>query len=245
MRSVETTGGTIDEAIARALAALGATRDQVEIEILQSASRGVLGIRRTKARVRATMRAPLRAWLDEEPRSEPASPVRVPAASASPAGAQGGVDGASVLREILALMGIDGTVVEGQGQEGERVLDVTGPGRADVIGRRGEVLDALEYVVNRILERAGDAARFVLDAAGYRAERRASLAELAHRLAERARRRGKPVTLEALSPADRRTLYLALRAEGGVTARSLGQGMKRKLVIIPEGRRRGVGKAAK
>jgi spoIIIJ-associated protein len=150
-----------------------------------------------------------------------------------------------VVREILALMGIDATIVEARGQEGERVLDVSGPGSGDVIGRHGEVLDAIEYLANRMLERAGHAARVVLDAAGYRAERRASLAVLAHRLAERARRRGKPVTLEALSPGDRRTVYLALKSENGVTARSLGQGLKRKLVIIPEGRRRGVVKAAK
>lgn len=252
MRSVEGEGGTIDEAITRALAALGVGRDEVEVDILENASRGVLGIGRRKARVRATVRTPLQAWLTGERDAGGAAPSAAPVAC--PAGsalgeradaAEAGLDGAALLRDILRLMAIDATVLAADGQEGAQVLRVEGPESPQVIGRRGEVLDALEYLINRIGERGGrQDRRFVLDAEGYRAKRSARLEELARRLAARARQRGKPVTLNPLSPGDRRTVYLALQSENGIAARSIGQGFYRKLVIIPGGTRRGGGKAA-
>jgi len=247
MRSVEGEGGTIDEAIKRALAALGVGRDEVEIDILENASRGVLGIGRRKARVRATVRAPLQARLARERDAGGALPPTPPAESAlaaRPDVAAAGLDGAAVLCDILRLMAIDATVLVADGQKGTRVLRVEGPESPHVIGRRGEVLDALEYVINRMAERGGrQGRRFALDAEGYRAQRNASLEKLARRLAERARRRGKPVTLNPLSPGDRRTVYRALQSENGIAARSIGQGYYRKLVIIPGGVRRGGGKA--
>jgi spoIIIJ-associated protein len=157
-----------------------------------------------------------------------------------PAHEQQPFDCIRVVNDILRLMSIDATAKPGD----ENLLDVEGPESAATVGRRGEVLDALEYLVNRMAERAGAAARVVVDADGHRAKRRTNLEELAHRLAERARRRGKPVTLNTLTPGDRRVVYLALQSEKGVVARSVGQGFYRKLVITPEAGRRGGGKAA-
>lgn len=251
MRSVEGEGITIDDAIARALAALGVRRDRAEIDIIENASRGVLGIGRRKARVRATVRAPLETLMGAvagdpeaagaaEGRVLPSAPSPAPPASERSAGA----DGAGILKVILERMQLDVSVVETGGAKDERVLRVEGPDLAAAIGRRGEVLDALEYLVNRIAERTGRVrGRFVVDAAGFRAQRKVGLEERARRLAERARLRGKPIATSPLSPGDRRVVYLALKSETGVAARSVGQGFYRKLVIIPEGGRRGGGKA--
>jgi len=251
MRSVEGEGSTIDEAIARALAALGVGRDEVEIDILENASRGLLGIGRKKARVRATVRSPVQGWVtreDEVGKALPASPVAPSAESARevcPDPAETGVDGATVLRDVLRMMAIDAIVVSADGQKGEQVLSVEGPESSQLVGRRGEVLDALEYLINRMAECGGrEGRRFLLDADGYRAKRSASLEEMARRLAERARRHGKPVTVKPLSPSDRRTVYLVLQSEHGIAARSVGQGFYRRLVIIPGRGGRGGGKAA-
>jgi len=251
MRSIEGEGATIDEAIARALAALGVTRDQVEIEIVENATRGLLGLGRRKARVRATVRAPLGVLLDgvavrdpEELRECPPANARWPATQQTndhPSPKHERFDAAAVLAEILRGMRLEVSVA-GDGGDG---LVVAGTDSAAAIGRRGEVLDALEYLLNRIVERAGHPERLVVDCAGYRARRKATLEELAHRLAERARRRGKPVTVNPLSPADRRTVYAALASESGVAARSVGQGFYRKLMIIPGGERRGGGTAVR
>jgi spoIIIJ-associated protein len=250
MRSVEGEGSTIDDAIARALAALGVGRDEVEIDILENASRGVLGIGRRKARVRATVRTSVRSWISGEDdvgerlQACPVIPSADAAGEAGPDAVATGVDGAAVLRDILRMMVIDASVVAADGQRGAQVLSVEGPESAQLVGRRGEVLDALEYLINRMAEAGGrQSRRFVLDADGYRAKRRASLEQMARRLAERARRRGKPVTVNPLSPSDRRTVYLALQSENGIAARSVGQGFYRRLVIIPGRGGRGGGKA--
>jgi spoIIIJ-associated protein len=254
MRSVETDGATIDQAIARALAALGAERDQVEIEILESGSRGLLGLGRRKARVRASMRVPLRAWLEAElesgaeRRGDGAGPAPQGASrrAGTTASAAGALDAAGVLRGLLRRMGVEARVVErleSEGTEPVRLLEMAGPASDTLVWRGGEVLDALEHVVNRMLERASPGAgRVTLDAAGFRARRRARLEEMARRAAARARERCRAVTLSPLSPGDRRTVYQALRTELGVSARSVGQGFYRRLVIVPGGVRKGGGK---
>jgi spoIIIJ-associated protein len=248
MRTVESEGSSIDAAIARALASLGVDRDQVEIEILTNAQRGLLGIGRTKARVRATIRVPVSVALRDlglDGADAPEVPTASPAAIADSAdrrsravAGQGSdpVDAARTLGEIVRLMGLDAEVAPVESGPGEWILDIQGAAAVDLVGHHGEVLDALEYVVNRIVERSSDGAPVVVDADGFRSKRIAHLEAMAHRLASRVRRKRKPVTLKAMSPGDRRALHGALKAEGGVSARSIGQGFYRKLMIIPEGR---------
>ena len=241
MRSVEAEGSSIDDAIARALRALGADRDQVEIEILENARRGMLGIGRRAARVRATMRAPLR-WLEEavfedEPASADAPRAAAAATSATP------TEATTVLAGILARMSFSVAIDQQISSNGERTIVLSGRDAAAAVGQRGEVLDALEYVVNRIVERAEpNATRYTLDAEGYRERRRASLIDLARRAADKARRNNKAVTLSPMNPTDRHALQAALRTERGISTRSVGQGFYRKLVLVPEGARRSGGK---
>jgi spoIIIJ-associated protein len=116
----------------------------------------------------------------------------------------------------------------------ETVLQVRGDSTGVVIGRRGQTLDALEHLVNRMLGREEGAVGHVfVDAEGYRRRRQQSLAELAVRLAEKAKARGHAVTLNPLSPRDRRIIHLALRGDPAVVTRSQGTGYFRKLVIVP------------
>ncbi len=247
MRSVEAEGSSIDEAIARALRALGAERDQVEVEILENVRRGVLGIGSRPARVRATMRAPLR-WLeeavfDDEPTVAADGPQPVEEERRANDVAATADDAATVLAELLSRMGFSVMVDQRVSANGERTLVVNGRDAAGIVGRQGEVLDALEYLMNRISDRGGpDAPRYTLDADGYRERRLTSLADLAQRVADKARRKGKPVTLSPMNPTDRHALHAALRSETGVSIRSLGQGFYRKLVVIPDGARRSGGK---
>src|SRR5579883_3359147 len=138
MRSVEAEGGTIDEAIANALSMLRAAREQVEIDILANATRGVLGFGGKPARVRATVRESL-----GSPVSRGAREMRAQ----------------EILAEILRHMGVDCTVERRPDPEpGIVALAVHGSDSGLVIGRHGQTLDALEYVLNRIVAR-GDQMR--------------------------------------------------------------------------------------
>ncbi len=108
-----------------------------------------------------------------------------------------------------------------------------------IIGRRGQTLDALEHIVNRIVFRddTEPGLRVSLDVEGYRERRQKSLEELAERLAAKARETGRFVTLNPMSPRDRRIVHLALQSDPSVSTRSEGEGHYRKLVIVPVERR--------
>jgi spoIIIJ-associated protein len=224
MDSVEAEGSTIDGAIAAALAALATTRDRVEIEILSNAARGLFGIGGRKARIRATLRKP----IDAD------SIAALPAAAAPPAG--GSVEHArQVLQDIVRRIGVAAEVAV-TNVDGQTVLQLNGDTSGVLIGRRGQMLDALEYLLNRIVTRdGGGVTRFVVDSENYRQRRRQSLEELAQRMAEQAKRRGRPVTLNPMSPRDRRIIHLLLENAPGLTTKSAGKGFYRRLIIIPAG----------
>ena len=118
-------------------------------------------------------------------------------------------------------------------------LAVQGESSALLIGKHGQTLDAIEYVLNRMLVReAGSAGRIEVDVEGYRARREQNLTSIAHRMADKVRQTGRPATVDLMNPRERRIVHMALKDEGGVTSRSQGDGFLRKLIILPAGKRR-------
>jgi spoIIIJ-associated protein len=246
MRSVETEGASIDEAIERALDALRVSREQVEIEILENATKRLFGIGARRARVRATVRPSLDATLETPNENGPAEVSRETNAPSTKRATAGSREEAvarahEVLEAILAHL-VDGARVEETGAEGTTIhLSLRAADSGIVIGRRGQTLDALEHLVSRIVFRDdGDRGlRIALDVEGYRQRREESLRQLAHRLAGKAKETGAVVTLNPMSPRDRRIVHLALQADPDVSTISQGEGSYRRLLITPQGRRRG------
>jgi len=243
MNSIEAEGWTIEEAVSAALRQLQAEREQVEIEVLSQATKGFLGIGGKKARVRATLRVPLAAQImepepapvrhrEEERTLEPSyGPV---AAETSLPSREMGEKACQVLKEVLRLMSLEATLSLETRDEG-LVINIAGAAEGLVIGRKGQTLDALEYLLHRIVTRSEESeVHLVLDAEGYRERRRKSLETLALRLGERAKRRHKTVALSPLSPRDRRVIHVALQGDPLVTTKSLGRGYFRRLFIVPE-----------
>ena len=139
-----------------------------------------------------------------------------------------------ILERIVHLVGVDAGV-EVRHQDGHLYLDLTRDDSGLLIGRRGQMLDALEYVLNRIvLKDHNEATRIVVDSQGYRERRRVALEEMALRMAEQARKRRRPVPLTPMSPRDRRTIHLALQNDPTLTTKSSGEGFYRQVVIIPK-----------
>ncbi|MGB7837054.1 MAG: R3H domain-containing nucleic acid-binding protein, partial [Terrimicrobiaceae bacterium] len=146
-----------------------------------------------------------------------------------------------VLAEILNLMGISAEVELRVGEKSdETVVEIRTENSGLLIGRKGQTLEALQYLVSRIAgERGGmEGPHIVVDIENYRQRRRKSLEDMALRLGEKAKRQRKTVTVDALSAADRRIIHAALQDDPWVTTKSLGQGSYRRLLIIPEGDRR-------
>ena len=137
------------------------------------------------------------------------------------------------LAEILHRMGLDAEVA-GREDEERITLDIAGAESGLVIGKKGQTLDALQFLVNKIVNRDAEGRKpILLDSEGYRSRREESLVELAHRLGEKARRTNRTVTMSPMSPHDRRIIHLTLDKVPGVTTRSEGEGAFRRLLIIP------------
>jgi spoIIIJ-associated protein len=172
------------------------------------------------------------------PNRRSSEPRRVPAPPRVPLDGASIERGRTVLAEIVRLIGSEGTIEVAHDADAVRLV-ICGDPSGTLIGRRGQTLDALEYLLNRILAHEDEpSGRLVVDLEGYRLRRQQALEAMARRVAERARRRGKPVALNPMSPRDRRIVHLALQDDPSLTTRSAGSGFYRKVVIVPEGARR-------
>ena len=241
----EFTGRSVEDAIAQARSELG---QDVEIEVVSQGTRGVFGIGAEPARIRARRRdaltqqpAPTRAERigQAEPAAERsgaaavATPKRV-AARPSLDGAELATEASEVLRELLRCMGFE-VEISVQNPENPLTLAVSGNNLGVLIGRRGDNLAALQFMVNLILSKhRRQWPRVVLDIENYRARREESLRTLADRIAYRVRRNGRPFTLEAMPASDRRIIHLALRDRPEVETYSIGEGPARRVVIAPK-----------
>jgi spoIIIJ-associated protein len=117
---------------------------------------------------------------------------------------------------------------------GEIRIEIEGRDSGRIIGKKGQVLAAIQHVVNRVVNRPGlDRLHVVVDAEGYRQRREDTLATMAQRLGKKALDEGKIITFEPMSPRDRRIVHLALAKFPGVVTKSDGEGEGRRVQIIP------------
>jgi spoIIIJ-associated protein len=118
--------------------------------------------------------------------------------------------------------------------EPEIQIEISGPDAGRIIGKKGLVLSALQFLTHRVVNRSGTEKRHVLvDAEGYRSRRDDSLATMARRLGRQAVEQGKIITFEPMNPRDRRVVHLALAKFEGVITKSDGEGQSRRVQIIP------------
>jgi spoIIIJ-associated protein len=331
--AIEVSAPSVDEAIKQALAQLGASEDDVVIQVLSTPRSGVLGLGARQARVRVERRAPEGARSGvmsppPAPPSRPRAPAEPTAASAAasggsraapprsssaapppraqerdhsrdqdrnrdrdqdqdrnldraqpPSSSSGGRaqrrveasprheesaagddegdagrktaglddqvrEATAILSQILELMGERGEITNTEEDSEGIELAIRGDGSGLLIGRHGQTLDSLEYLVNRILaRRVKDAVPITVDTESYRERRRRQLHRMALSMAEQTKREHAPVTLDPMPPRDRRIVHLALKDDPLITTRSTGDGFLRVVEIIPVGERRESGGA--
>jgi spoIIIJ-associated protein len=224
--SVEGTGETVGEAKWAALRELerlapGLDREAVRFQVVSEGERGLLGVGYAPARVVATADRP-------SPEPPPATAGAAAPVEGEPAVAR------ELLERVVATLGLDARVDVVEAGE-EVVATVTGGDLGVLIGRHGQMIDALQYLANAIAHRsAGDVRRrIVVDAAGYRARRSATLESLARRSAEQASATGRRVELEPMSAVERRLVHEALKDDPEVTTASEGVEPSRYVVVLP------------
>ncbi|MDH4140083.1 MAG: Jag N-terminal domain-containing protein [Coriobacteriia bacterium] len=140
----------------------------------------------------------------------------------------------SAIRNVLDCFGIEASIEEYEGDEGEIILDVVGGDLAVLIGRHGKTLDALQTLVAAITTRQlGYRHPVVVDVEGYRNRRREKLEDIGRRAADRATRQGAPVKLRPMSSYERRIVHICLRDDKRVTTASEGEEPFRQVVVMP------------
>jgi spoIIIJ-associated protein len=237
----EFSGKTVEEAVAAAEEHFGVEKEALTIEVLSQGSRGVFGLGAENARIRARVdHAPVVEAEDQFVAGEDEDIVEDEEGEAPPPSpreaAELAEEARQVLSKLLATMGFDAEVGI-RSTETPIMLAITGNNLGVLIGRRGDNLAALQFMLNLLLSKnRRQWPRIVIDIENYRARREDSLRTLADRLAYRVRRNGRPFTLEAMPASDRRVIHLALRDRPDVETYSIGEGPARRVVIAPKQR---------
>jgi len=245
MKSIEQTGRTVDEAVDVALKRLGVERQDVEVEVLAEESRGLLGILGySAAKIRVTVRELTSAdeQAEEEqpqPESEPIQ-AEVPEEQAIIEPSKLAERARDIGLQIIDLMGIRAkmTIVRDD-DEGVAININSQDDIGLLIGKRGQTLSSLQLLVAMMSNREmpqEERRRIILDVEGYRARRDRTLQTMAISAARRAKRSGRPVTMSALTPRERRVVHLALAEDPAVSTRSEGEDPNRSVVIVPRRR---------
>ena len=253
---MEYEGKNVEAAVAAASESLGVPTEALDYEVVSYGATGIFGlVGNKKARIRVSASAnpetapavktdpdpmdtesikeELLSEFDKsfQPKAPPRSRRTVPLADITPEITDQAKD---VLGTIVGVISEDADIVDEQ-LNGRLVLNVVGGNSGVLIGRRGQTLEAMQYLVEKVMNKGReDRVLIQVDVEGYLETRRANLEQLATRMADKAKRRGRPTTIGQMNAHDRRIIHLCLKDDSGVRTQSVGEGHLRKLVIFPK-----------
>ncbi|HNR04385.1 MAG TPA: RNA-binding cell elongation regulator Jag/EloR [Bacillota bacterium] len=227
MMMVEKTARTVEEAVQSALEELETEKDNVDIEILEQPTKGIFGILGSKnAKVRVTLKEKKTTEKSVKKEIENKE-IRITEYTLEKERAR------KFLREVLEAMDIKAEIRVKNINE-SLYINLSGPKMGMIIGRRGQTLDSLQYLVSLVVNKDKERDSFVkviLDTEDYRRKREETLQRLAKRLADRARKTGKNIELEPMNPYERRIIHSTLQEVEGITTFSEGEEPYRKVII--------------
>lgn len=205
MQAIEKTAKTVQEAVKQALNELGIEREEADIEVVEEPSKGLFGILGVKP---ARVRVVIKNTI--------------------------GLRAKQILGNVLGAMDIAAEVKVHE--ENENVhINLEGSDLGVLIGRRGETLDALQYLVSLSVNKNQEHRKKIfLDIEGYRKRREETLQKLAIKLADKARQRGRNVVLEPMNSLERRIIHTALQGRDDIATFSEGEEPYRKIIIAPK-----------
>ena len=208
MREILITAKTVEDAIELGLRELEVDRAEAEIDVVSRGKAGILGIGSEPARVRVTR-------IDT-----PSDVVKTTS---------------EVIDNIISLLGVEvvSTLTQVEREDlGGPVFEIEGDDAGLLIGRRGDTLKALQFLVKYLVSQKLDAnVNMLVDVEGYQDRRYQSLMSMARRVAQRVTDSGRPITLEPLPPNERRIIHMALADPPRVTTESTGSGSSRQVVV--------------
>lgn len=253
MNTIEASGRSIEEAVRTAAQQLGASIDEIEYEVIDPGSKGFLGLGQTPAVVKAWIRTVPEKTKDESEvvpssysttlETELGQSLEEEIEEALTEGPVVDADASrafdevlmKTLRDVLSVMKLEARAIMRSSSMEETSIELVGSDVAILIGKHGQTLDALQYLVGIIANRVVSARkRVILDAQGYRERHKRLLEEKAREYADAVRREGKEAVLEPQPARDRRIIHLALANDPDVYTYSEGEGEERHVVISPK-----------
>jgi spoIIIJ-associated protein len=263
METYEFEGKTDQDAIENACRKLDLSRDQMDIVILEPGSAGIFGLvggRKAKIKVTVNEEEPealepevlepeVLEPVPEEKIEEVTTPSENTLAISEPEAAPATADpeitapntredeiaiAKEALENILALIPMEGITVKGKLEDGSINLNIEGDKTGLLIGRKGKTLDALQFIVNKIVNKSLEKrSRVIIDSENYRLRRQEFLVQMALKMGDKAKKIKRPVTTNLLNPHDRRIVHLALRDDNELGTKGKGEGILKKVLIIP------------
>ena len=228
--SIRVSAKTVDDAITEAMIQLGVTSDRLEYEVIEKGSSGFLGIGMKQAVIEARRKPESEPEVVEKEPFAPVEEIREEKAE-------------EIAEPVKAEVKEEAPVVEKQEErpaeepKKARELAEVQPQTVEavktfLIGKRGQTLDSLQYLANRVANKHQDGyVRVKLDTENYRARREETLKHLAKNIAHKVKRNRRPVALEPMNPYERRIIHSALQSDPYVTTHSEGEEPYRKVVI--------------
>ncbi len=214
IREAIVTGLTLDAAIDKGCEELGIAREDCSVEVLEREKKGMFGKIKTEAKIRV--------YIEEPDENEKLILAK------------------EYLLELLEGLGVENAVLQVEEKENAAVITIDGENLGTIIGRRGETLDALQYLTSLVCNRAkGDYYKISLDCCGYREKREETLKELANKIAKQVLRTGRNSVLEPMNPYERRIIHAVISEIEGVSSKSIGEDPNRKVVVTSDNPRRG------
>ncbi len=194
----------IENAVSKALAELSLPREEVTYELLDRGKTGFLGLGGVWVKIRVYYEVGIQRKTED------------------------------FLNGLFELMKVKADVKASEGEDGRVDITLSGPDMGLIIGRRGETLDALQYITSLAANKGNDKfVRVTIDSENYREKREESLENLANRIADKVLKNQRSMTLEPMTPHERRIIHSCLQNKEGVTTFSTGQDPNRKVVIAP------------
>jgi spoIIIJ-associated protein len=222
MSDLELSGKTVEEAIKKALSQLNVSADQVKIDVLSEGKSGILGLGAEEARIRVT--------LKQEAVAEDTDIIAIK----------------NIVDQLLNKMGVSASVNTGPSENvvaeesavSPIVLNIVGDDLGILIGRRGQTLDALQFLVRLLASRQTTVKRpIMVDVENYKQRRYDDLRTLALIVASQVKSKKSSLRLEPMAAFERRIIHLTLANDPEVTTESIGEGEARKVVIMPKNKK--------
>ncbi len=236
---------TVDEAIVAAMRAFRSDFESLDIQVVSEGSKGLFGLVGTKsAKILARPAVkdepedrmpeePIRQARTEDEREEevsaPVTEREVPAQS-QPVSRELLEKARQIVTDLLSLMNMPSEVRIRE----DNLIEITGDGSGLLIGKHGTTIDSLQFITNRIINKNREEPIYItIDTEGYRQRHVDHLKSMAMKMGQRVKRTGQSVSLEKMNPYDRRIVHLALKNDSRVNTKSIGEGIYKKVVILP------------